>query len=179
MTPSLYAATIPSKLQMLSALLSIMDKAQAHSAEQGVGLDELVKAQLAPDMLPLAYQIRAAADYSAGAIDAVRKGVFGPNMDPAPEDFAALRGLVAKAHEALSATEATEIDSLVGRPMLFAMGDFKIHFTTEDFLLSFVQPSFYFHVVTAYDILRWKGLPIGKLDFLGQLRTEKAPDAAS
>ena len=72
----------------------------------------------------------------------------------------------------LEAVEAAEIDAFVGRDMRFAFGDRHIDFTAENFLLSFSQPNFYFHAATAYDILRWKGVPIGKRDFTGKPRTK-------
>ena len=64
-----------------------------------------------------------------------------------------------------------EINALSGKAMLFKMGDFELPFTAEDFVQSFSLPNFYFHVTTAYDILRMKGAPLGKLDFLGKIRT--------
>jgi hypothetical protein len=74
---------------------------------------------------------------------------------------------------ALEKIEAAEINGFVGRDMRFAFADRQIDFTAENFLLSFSLPNFYFHAATAYDILRGKGLPIGKRDFLGRTRTKK------
>jgi uncharacterized protein len=75
---------------------------------------------------------------------------------------------------ALSPAEANsigqEVDSFVGRDMRFAFGERHVDFTAENFLLSFSQPNFYFHAATTYDILRWKGVPIGKRDFMGRTR---------
>jgi hypothetical protein len=73
---------------------------------------------------------------------------------------------------ALSAIEVAEVDSFVGRDMRFAFGNRHLDFTAENFLLSFSQPNFYFHATTAYDILRLKGLPIGKRDFTGKPRSK-------
>jgi uncharacterized protein len=70
----------------------------------------------------------------------------------------------------LKVIDAAEIDAFVGRDMRFAFGDRHIDFTAEEFLLSFSQPHFYFHATTVYDILRWKGVPLGKRDFMGRLR---------
>jgi hypothetical protein len=77
---------------------------------------------------------------------------------------------IAATLSALAAIEPAEIESFVGRDMRFEFGNRRFEFTAEDFLLSFAQPNFYFHATTAYDILRWKGLPIGKRDFTGKLR---------
>ena len=91
-------------------------------------------------------------------------------MTPPPESFAALKASVAEALTALAAIQPAEIDGFVGRDMRFSFGERNIDFTAENFLLSFSQPNFYFHATTAYDILRWKGVTIGKRDFTGRLR---------
>jgi hypothetical protein len=131
---------------------------------------ELIQARLAADMLPLAYQVKSTAVHSLGAIEGVRKGVFSPDMAPPPETFAALKTRIADTLAALRAIDAAEIDGFVGRDMRFAFGERTMDFTAENFLLSFSQPNFYFHATTAYDILRWKGLQIGKRDFMGRPR---------
>ncbi|MDE2052181.1 MAG: DUF1993 family protein, partial [Gammaproteobacteria bacterium] len=77
---------------------------------------------------------------------------------------------VAATLSALEAIEPAEIESFVGRDMRFEAGNHRLEFTAEDFLLSFALPNFYFHAATAYDILRWKGVPLGKRDFMGRLR---------
>lgn len=170
MSFSLYAATIPGFHQTLEAVAGLLTKAEAYCQEKGVAADDLIQARLAADMLPFTYQVKSAAVHSIGAIEGLRKGVFSPDRTEPPADFAALKTLIAKALAAVDAIDAAEIDAFIGKDMRFAMGDFKIEFTAENFLLSFSLPNFYFHATTAYDILRWKGVPIGKLDFLGSLR---------
>ncbi len=167
---SLYEATVPSYRQILSALGGLLVKAESHCAEQNLAAEEIIQARLAPDMLPFAYQVRATATHSLGAIEGVRKGVFSPDMTPPPPTFSALKAKIADASAALEAIEAAEIDAFVGRDMRFAFGERQMNFTAENFLLSFSQPNFYFHATTAYDILRWKGLPLGKRDFVGRVR---------
>src|ERR1700688_3241129 len=169
---SLFAATIPSFQQILGAVSGLLDKAEAFCAEKGIAPPELIQARLAADMFPLAYQVKSTAVHSLGAIEGVRKGVFSPDMTPPPETFAALKARIADALGALSAIEVAEVDSFVGRDMRFAFGNRHLDFTAENFLLSFSQPNFYFHAATAYDILRWKGIPIGKRDFTGKPRTK-------
>jgi len=124
-------------------------------------------------MLPFAYQVKSTAVHSLGAIEGVRRGVFSPDMTPPPENFAALKARIAETLAALEAIEAAEIDAFVGRDMRFTFGERQIDFTAENFLLSFSQPNFYFHATTTYDILRWKGVSIGKRDFMGKLRTKR------
>ena len=167
---SLYAATIPSYRQILGAVGGLVAKAESFCTEQKLPPDEIIQARLAADMLPFAYQIKSTAVHSLGAIEGVRKGVFSPDMTPPPQSFAALKSRVAETLAAVEALEAAEIDAFVGRDMRFAFGERQLNFTAEDFLLSFSQPNFYFHAATAYDILRSKGLPIGKRDFTGRLR---------
>ena len=77
---------------------------------------------------------------------------------------------IADALAALEAIDAAEIDAFLGQDMRFAFGERQVNYTAENFLLSFSQPNFYFHATTAYDILRSKGLPLGKRDFVGRVR---------
>jgi uncharacterized protein len=173
MAVSLYTATVPSYRQILGSVSGLLGTAESFCNERGIAPSEIIQARLAEDMLPFAYQVRATAVHSIGAIEAVRKGVFSPDMSPFPESFAALKARIAEALAALEAIEPSEIDAFVGRDMRFEFGERRIDFTAEDFLLSFSQPNFYFHATTSYAILRWKGLPIGKRNFTGQLRVRK------
>jgi hypothetical protein len=170
MSISLYAATIPSYRQTLGAVSGLLRTAQAFCAEKGIEASELIQARLAPDMLPFAYQVKSTAVHSLGAIEGVRRGVFSPDRTPPPETFAALEARVAETSAALEAIQQAEIESFIGRGMRFESGSHRLEFSAEDFFLSFSLPNFYFHAATAYDILRWKGVPIGKRDFMGRLR---------
>jgi uncharacterized protein len=167
---SLYAATVPSYRQILGAVADLIDKAQAFCAEKGITPQDIIQARLAGDMQPFAYQVKSTVVHSLGAIEGVRKGVFSPDMTTPPQEFAALKARIVATLAALEAVDAAEVDSFVGRDMRFAFGDRHIDFTAENFLLSFSQPNFYFHATTAYDILRGKGVQIGKRDFLGKTR---------
>lgn len=169
---SLYAATVPSYLQILEAVSGLLVRAESFCTEKGIAPQELIQARLAEDMLPFAYQVKSTAVHSHGAIEGVRKGVFSPDMTPPPETFAALKTRIAETLSALRAIDVAEVDGFLGRDMRFSFGDRRMDFTAENFLLSFSQPNFYFHATTAYDILRWKGLPIGKRDFLGKPRVK-------
>jgi uncharacterized protein len=167
---SLYEATIPAYRQILGALGGLLGKAESYCAEQKLAAEEIIQARLAPDMLPFAYQVKSSVVHSLGAIEGLRKGVFSPDMTPPPQSFSALKARIADALAALEALDAAEIDAFLGRDMRFAFGERHLDFTAENFLLSFSQPNFYFHASTAYDILRWKGLPLGKRDFMGRTR---------
>jgi hypothetical protein len=167
---SLYEATIPSYKQILGAIGGLLGKAESHCAERKLAAEEIIQARLAPDMLPFAYQVKSTAVHSLGAIEGLRKGVFSPDMTPPPQTFSALKTTIADTLAALEAIDAAEMDGFLGRDMRFAFGERQFNYTAENFLLSFSQPNFYFHATTAYDILRYKGLPLGKRDFVGRVR---------
>ena len=170
MTFSLYAATIPSYQQIIGAVDALLDKAVAFCAEQGIAEKDLVLAKLADDMAPFAYQVKSVAEHSMGAIEGVRAGNYSPDTGPFPTDIPALKAKLANAQAFLAALDPAEINGFVGRDMQFSFGTAVMPFTAENFLLSFAQPNFYFHATTAYDILRWKGVKIGKRDFMGRPR---------
>ena len=170
MTFSLYAATIPSNLQVLGAVAGLITKAEAWCTERGLPPDDIIQARLAPDMFPFAYQVKSTAVHSLGAIEGVRKGVFSPDMTPPPSDFAGLKAKIAQTIAALKAIDPAEVNGFLGRDAAFVFGERRMEFVAENFLLSFSQPNFYFHATTAYDILRWKGLPLGKKDYMGPPR---------
>jgi len=172
MALSLYAVTVPSYRQTLQAVIGLLDKAQAFCAEKGLAPQDIIQARLAEDMLPFAYQVKSTAVHSLGAIEGARRGVFSPDQTPWPESFDALKALIATTAGALEAIDAAEIDSFIGRDMHFAARTRNVEYTAENFLLSFSLPNFYFHATTAYDILRWKGVPLGKRDFIGRPRTK-------
>ena len=170
MSFSLYAATIPSYRQILSSVSDLLGKAEAFCAEKGVAPRDIIEARLAEDMLPFSYQVKSTAVHSLGAIEGVRRGVFLPDTTTPPDNFAALKTRIAQTIAALESIDPAEVDGFVGRDMRFAFGERHIDFTAENFLLSFSQPNFYFHAATTYDILRCKGIAIGKRDFLGRTR---------
>lgn len=170
MSFSLYAATVPSYRQILGGVAGLLRTAQAFCAEKGIAPADLIQARLAPDMFPFSFQVKVTIGHSIGAIEGIRKGRFSPDTSPPPDSFGELAPQVDAAVHALATIEPAEIDGYLGRDMLFVFGERQLAFTAEDYLLSFAQPNFYFHAATAYDILRWKGLPIGKRDFIGRLR---------
>ena len=107
-----------------------------------------------------------------GAFEGVRNGVFTPDMSEPPDNLAGLREKLDEAIGYLSALSEEEVEGLRSNAMRFEIGPKRLPFTVDDFLLSFSQPNFYFHSTTAYGILRAKGVPLGKLDYLGALRVK-------
>jgi hypothetical protein len=173
MTFSLYAATVPCYRQTLGAISGLLDTAEVFCTEKGMAAHDIIQARLADDMLPFAYQVKSTAVHSLGALEGVRQGVFFPDSTPPPETFAALKTRIADTLAALETIDAAEVDAFIGRDMRFAFGDRHIDYSAEEFLLSFSQPNFYFHAATTYDILRWKGVPLGKRDYMGKTRRKK------
>ena len=122
-------------------------------------------------MRPFRFQMQQVAFHSAGAIEAMRGGVLTFASERPQHDYAGLQALVAKAAADLRAVDPAEVNGFEGKDVAFRVpGRDDRVFTAEGFLLSFSLPNFHFHAATAYDILRLKGVPVGKLDFMGALR---------
>ena len=170
MAISLYDLSVASYLQTLGAVAAFLERGRAHFTEKGTDLAEIVETRLFPDMMPLRFQVQSVAHHSLGAIEGVGKGEFRPPANLAALDYGGLEKLVADTRQALERLDRAEIDALEGRDVVFHIRDRQVPFTAEGFLLSFSLPNFYFHATTAYDILRTKGVPVGKRDFLGRLR---------
>jgi hypothetical protein len=170
MAVSLYDLSVASYRQTLTGVAGFMDRGLDHCRETGLDPNEIVETRLYGDMLPFRFQIWSVAHHSVGAIEGVKKGVFTPPPQLPELDYAGLQKVVADARATLDGMTAAEVDALAGGDLVFQFRDFKMPFTAEGFLLSFSLPNFYFHATTAYDILRSKGVPLGKRDFMGPLR---------
>ena len=171
MSLSLFDISIPNYLQMLGSTLGVLSKSAEHAEQNGLDVDTLLSAKLHPDMLPLRFQLVSVVHHSLGAIYGMKQGLFMPPsammLDASYEDMQSLLNDASKEIESMS---KDEINALSGKAMLFKMDGFELPFTAEDFIQSFSLPNFYFHVTTTYDILRMEGVPLGKLDFMGNIR---------
>jgi hypothetical protein len=167
---SLYDVSVASFQQVLGGVAGFLEKGLTHCKSKGISLPELVETRLYPDMLPFRFQVIAVAHHSAGAIAGAQAGIFRPPSGPMNQDYAALQALIADARAQLEKASRESIDALQGRDVTFQMGDFKLPFTAEGFLMSFSLPNLHFHATTAYDILRMKGVPLGKRDYMGPMR---------
>jgi hypothetical protein len=172
MAISLYDLSVANFLQTVGAVEVFLGRAAAHFKEKGVDPNEVVEARLAPDMLPFKFQIQSVAHHSLGAIHGVQAGQFSPG-GPTADTYAGLQKIVADAYEALQKLTPGDVNAFEGKDVAFQFRDTKIPFTAEGFVQSFSLPNFYFHATTAYDILRSKGVPLGKRDFLGRMRLKK------
>lgn len=170
MSTSLYSMSVSAYLQAFSGLKTVLKKAADYANENNQNPDDFIDLSLHESMWPLHAQFTAAVYQSVGAINGMKEGVFSPPGAQQKPDFAGLISKVEEAETQLKALTEEEVNALAGKPMLFKMGDIELPFTTENYVMSFSLPNFYFHVTTAYDILRKEGVPIGKADFLGQMR---------
>jgi uncharacterized protein len=172
MALSLYDLCVPTYLQILGATEGFLAKAQQHLVDNKVDLNEIVESRLAPDMLPFRFQVVAVAHHSLGALQAIKSGQSGPPA-PSTADYAGLQKLIADAREGVEKATPAEINACEGNDVTFQIRDTKIPFTAPGYIQSFSLPNFYFHATTAYDILRSKGVPVGKRDFLGRMQLKR------
>jgi hypothetical protein len=171
MPTSLYDLSVPTFLQTVRAVGGFLDRAATHFASTGVDADKVVHARLFDDMAPFHFQVEAAWHHAVWGVEALRTGAFTPPALVGPVPFAALRAMMRRAETALEAVIPEEIDACAGKELDLRIGPRRLAFTAERFILSFSLPNFHFHAVTAYDILRARGVPIGKRDYEGRLRT--------
>ncbi|MCB1543064.1 MAG: DUF1993 domain-containing protein [Methylobacteriaceae bacterium] len=172
MAISLYDVSVAGFLQTLTGVAGFLEKGRVHFAEKPGALEEVVAGRLWPDMFPFSFQVISVVHHSQGAIEGARKGTFSPRAE-GPKDYAGLQQLVADARTMLKGVTREDMDALEGKEMFFEFRDVKLPFTVENFLMSFSTPNLQFHATTAYDLLRMRGVPIGKRDFTGPLRMKK------
>lgn len=167
---ALHDATVATYRQILPAMAGLIDKAQAHCQSAGLPDNALTEARLAPDMWTFAKQIQTVCHHSAGGVEGILAGEFGPDLSEAPTDFASLKTLVAEAMARLDRVSPEELEARAEGDVVFRFGERRMDFTTADFVLSFSLPNFWFHASAAYAILRAQGVALGKMDFLGRPR---------
>lgn len=168
MTISLYAASIPVFKQMLNSLDAVLSKAEDHAAARNFEAGNLLQSRLAPDMFPLLRQVQIAADFSRG-VSARLAGADVPKYEDQEQTFADLHALIAKSLAFIDGFTPAQIDGNEERAIVTRPGTPKEkRFTGQSYLLSYGLPQFFFHVTTAYAILRHNGVDIGKRDFMGQ-----------
>lgn len=167
MSNSVYNLTIASLLRSLKNLDAIVGKAEAHlAADKDIDPTTLMQARLYPNMAPFIFQIRVATDTAKGA--AAR--LSGNDVPPWPDEektFADVHERLGKAIDYLSGFKPEDFEAAEARPIELKLGPQIVHFTGTSYLATFVMPNFFFHVTTAYNILRHNGVVIGKRDFLG------------
>lgn len=160
---SMYSASVPIFKQLLSALSAILDKAQAH-AEQP---DRLLQASLYPDMFNFIRQVQIAADFAKG-ISARLAGLEVPSYEDNESTFAELKARIEKTLQFIGSIKPEQMQGSEEKEIILRPGTPKERVLDgHSYLLSYGLPQFFFHVTTAYDILRNQGVNIGKKDFMG------------
>ena len=166
MTLSMYAATTPTFRRMLGNLAAILTKAAAHAEVRKIDPGVLLNARLYPDMLPLIKQVQIASDTAKGCI-ARLAGVDIPKFEDDEASFADLQARIAKTIAFIDGIPAAQVDGTEGRDITLQIRDKKLELKGQDFMVNRALPNFYFHITTAYNILRHNGIEIGKSDYLG------------
>jgi uncharacterized protein len=167
MTLSIYQASVPIYMRRLEALSAILDKGAAYASERKIDPVVLIQARLYPDMLPLARQVQIACSHAVRGA-ARLSGAEPPTVEDKANSFDDLKALIAKTLKFLKGVDAKKMEGMENREITFPAGDRKVTLKGGDYLLHFSMPNFYFHLTTAYDILRNNGLEIGKADFMGE-----------
>ena len=163
---SLHSVSIPVYVQMLTSAQVIIDKAIAHCAAKKFDQAAILADRLYPDMFPLARQFQAVADHASGSC----LRLAGKDAPIPPRDettLEALRERIANALATVKSVSAADVDAHADKEITFPMGPRQITMRGREYMLHFAMPNFYFHLTTAYDLLRHRGFEVGKRDFLG------------
>lgn len=165
MTISMYQASAPRFIHTLNALSAILDKAQAHAELRKIDPLVLTSFRLYPDMLPMTRQVQIATDSAKGCL-ARLAGVEIPKYEDTEQTFTELKARVAKTVAYLGTFKPSQIDGTEEKDIVLKIGGNDMTFKGMAYLLGFAYPNFYFHVTTAYNMLRHNGVEIGKKDYL-------------
>ena len=162
----MYQASVPQFVNILGSLSNILDKAQAHVDARKLDPAALTDYRLFPDMLPMKSQVQIACDTAKGAV-ARLAGVEIPVHEDTEKSLVDLKARIAKAVAFIQTVKPQQIDGTEDREIVIKRGEKESRYTGMQFLLGRALPNFYFHVTTAYNILRHNGIEIGKRDYLG------------
>jgi hypothetical protein len=162
----MYHASIPVFTRQLNNLSTILGLAATHAEAKKIDPSVFLNARLAPDMFPLSRQVQIACDGVKGGT-ALLAGIEAPSHADDETSFAELQARITKTLDFLQGVSAAQLDGSEERTVTLKRRDKETHFQGQAFLLDHVLPNFYFHLTTAYAILRHNGVEIGKRDFLG------------
>jgi hypothetical protein len=166
-TISMYQASAPRFANLLRNLSSILDKAQAHAEAKKIDPLALTQFRLYPDMFPLTRQVQIACDTAKGAV-ARLAGAEIPKHEDTEQTFPELKARIAKTVAFIESVGAAKLDGTEDKEIVLKMRGQDVKFNGLQYLLGVAYPNFYFHVTTAYNILRHNGVEIGKTDFVGK-----------
>ncbi|MFH2131421.1 MAG: DUF1993 domain-containing protein [bacterium] len=167
MAISMYKASIPVFKQMLQSLAAILKKAAVYAENRKIDPSVLINSRLYPDMFPLSKQIQIATDTAKGCA-ARLAGMEPPVFQDGETSFADFIKRVEKTVDFLNSLKAEQINGSEDKTITYTQHGKESSFQGLPYLLHKSLPNFFFHVTTAYDILRHNGLDIGKADFIGQ-----------
>jgi uncharacterized protein len=168
MSYTFYQASVPAFLRGLGQLQGLLDKAEAHAEAKKIDPAVFIGARLAPDMYPLNRQVQNASD--AAKFGAARlAGITGPSFPDTETTFAELRERIAKTVAFLNSVDPAAIDGHEDREVVMKRQSGEVRLDAASYLQKMALPNFFFHLVTAYGILRHNGVEIGKPDYLGGL----------
>ncbi len=167
MSLSMHAASVPVFQQMLTALGSVLVKAETQAAERKIEPSALLQSRLFPDMFPLARQVQVACDF-ASSVSARLAGTEVPAYEVGDQTFAELQQRIAATLAFIGGLDAAQFEGSGQRDVMLRPGTPKERrIGGEAYLLAYGLPQFFFHVTTAYALLRHNGVEIGKKDFMG------------
>jgi len=166
MSLTMYQASAPQIKKMLLNLSALLKKGEAFAASKNINESVLVDGRLFPDMLPLSKQVQIACDQAKGGM-ARLAGLEPPKFDDNETTLAQLQERIAQTVAFLDTIKPEQIDGSEAKEIKFSIKEWNFEFVGQQYLLTWVIPNFYFHVTTAYNILRHNGVEIGKSDFLG------------
>ena len=166
MSINMYQASVPQFIRMLGNLRGILEKAAAHAAARKIDESALLGARLFPDMFPLTRQVQIATDFARGT-SARLTGVEPPAVEDKEQSFAELVARVDVAIAYVKALSAAKFEGAETRQITRKVRGVDKSFAGTDYLFQYSLPNFYFHLTTAYAILRHNGVEIGKGDFVG------------
>jgi hypothetical protein len=166
MKVSMYQASAPRFANMLKNLAAILDKARSHAEAKKIDPLVLTSARLFPDMFPLSRQVQIACDTAKGAV-ARLAGVEVPKHEDFEQTIDELKARIAKTIDFVSSVSAAQIDGSEDKEMVLKLGGREVTYNGLQYLLGQALPNFYFHVTTAYNILRHNGVDVGKRDYIG------------
>ena len=166
MALSMYDFSIPVLKQSLGSLAAILRKAADHAESRKIDPAAFIGARLFPDMFALAKQVQIATDQAKGCA-ARLAGIDIPSFEDNETTFGELQARIEKTIAFLDSVKAQQINGSETRDIVLQLRERTVEFKGQDYLLKWVMPNFYFHVTTAYNILRHNGVDIGKRDFLG------------
>jgi hypothetical protein len=169
MSITMYSASVPIFVRMLGNLDAWLEKADAHAREKKFDTSVYLSTRLAPDMLPFAKQIQIACDGAKFGV-ARLAGVESPKFDDTETTLAELRERIAKTVAFVQSVPAAQLEGTEAKDVVVPRRDGSITLKGEFYLKHFVLPNFFFHVTTAYALLRHNGVELGKMDYLGALK---------